>query len=268
MDAAKLIQVVVLGIVQGIAEFLPISSSGHLVIVNAMLPFDVSSLEENLAMNIALHVGTLGSILYVYRHEIPLMLRDLRLIIGIVIATIPIVIVGLTLKDFLETAFSSPAVAATGLLVTAVLLWLCEWLERDDNSQPLESTPAPALWQAFAIGLFQALAIVPGISRAGSTIAGGVMTGVSRDMAARFSFLIAIPAIAGATLLHTIDILKADSPQPLSPMLLIGAAVSCGVGILALEGLLKIVRQKKLRWFSVYCLCVSLLTWVWILSQR
>ena len=94
------------------------------------------------------------------------------------------------------------------------------------------------------------------------------MTGVSRDMAARFSFLIAIPAIAGATLLHTIDILKADSPQPLSPMLLIGAAVSCRVGILALEGLLKIVRQKKLRWFSVYCLCVSLLTWVWILSQR
>ncbi len=268
MDAQELFQVIILGVVQGIAEFLPISSSGHLVIVNEMLSGDISSASEDLAMNIALHVGTLGSILVVYRRDLRSLLFDAKMIQAIIIATLPIVLIGLTLKDLIESAFDTPAVAAAGLLVTAMLLWLCEWLEPPGVDQSAISTKSvPGLKQAISIGLFQALAVVPGISRSGSTIAGGVMTGLPRQPAARFSFLIAIPAILGATLLHAKDMLESPEAFPLDATLLVGAFVSFVVGIFALEGLLKIVRKKKLRWFALYCLVVSLATFTWLLIK-
>ncbi|MCA8983569.1 MAG: undecaprenyl-diphosphate phosphatase [Planctomycetaceae bacterium] len=264
MEMGAWIQVLILGIVQGIAEFLPISSSGHLVILNALLGGEANSAEENLAMNVALHLGTLASILFVYRHELPAMLRNRRLLLAVVLATIPVVVVGLTLKQTFEVAFSTPAVAASGLLVTACFLFLCEWLERDRDQNDMAS---PTLRQALAIGLFQALALVPGISRSGSTIAGAVMVGVPRELAAKFSFLIAIPAIGGATVLHLRDAFKASSQTEMDPLLLVGAVVSCLVGILALEGLLKIVRKKRLRWFAFYCLLASGATWLWLAGR-
>ena len=268
MDAQELFQVIILGIVQGIAEFLPISSSGHLVIVNELLSGGINSTADDLAMNIALHLGTLGSILVVYRRDLRSLLFDTKMILAIIIATLPIVLVGLTLKDAVESAFETPAVAAGGLLMTALLLWLCEWLEPAGNDQSI-NTPekTPNLKQAISIGLFQALAVVPGISRSGSTIAGGVMTGLPRQLAAKFSFLIAIPAILGATVLHTKDMLESTEPFPFDATLLVGAIVSFVVGVFALEGLLKIVRKKKLRWFAVYCLCASLATFAWLFTR-
>ena len=268
MDAQELFQVIVLGIVQGIAEFLPISSSCHLVIVNELLTGGGSRAEADLAMNIALHLGTLGSILVVFRRDLLNVLFDIKMISAIVIATLPIVVVGFTLKDTIESAFDTPAVAAGGLLVTALMLWLCEKFDPNKGEQSekmLESSPS--YQQAISIGLFQALAIIPGISRSGSTIAGGVMTGLSRELAAKFSFLIAIPAILGATLLHTIDAIKSPEPFPFDGTMLIGAFVSFGVGIFALKGLLRIVQKKKLRWFAVYCLCASLATFAWLLTK-
>ncbi len=269
MDAQELFQVIILGIVQGIAEFLPISSSGHLVIVNELLSGGINSAEDDLAMNIALHLGTLGSILVVYRRDLRTLLFDIKMIRAIIIATLPIVIVGLTLKDAVESAFDTPAVAAGGLLVTALLLWLCEWLEPVSQQQlETKTDKAPDIKQALSIGFFQALAVVPGISRSGSTIAGGVMTGLPRQIAARFSFLIAIPAILGATLLHTKDMLESPEPFPVDATLLLGALVSFIVGIFALEGLLRIVRKKKLRWFAIYCLLASLATFTWLLTKN
>ncbi len=269
MDAHELFQVIILGIVQGIAEFLPISSSGHLVIVNEMLSGGVDSASDDLAMNIALHLGTLGSILVVFRRDLRSLLFDRKLILAIIISTLPIVLVGLTLKDAIESAFETPAVAAGGLLITAGLLWLCEWLEPAEDDHLADSLDKnPNLKQALSVGLFQALAVVPGISRSGSTIAGGVMTGLPRQMAARFSFLIAIPAILGATVLHAKDMLESSgSSSPFDVTLLIGAFVSFVVGIIALEGLLQIVRKKKLRWFGVYCLFASLSTFAWLLTR-
>lgn len=269
MDAQELFQVIILGIVQGVAEFLPISSSGHLVIVNEILTGGAGPSEGDLAMNIALHLGTLGSILIVFRKDLRSVLLDRKMLLSIVIATLPVVVVGLTLKDAVESAFETPFVAAAGLLVTSLLLWMCEWLEPASRSLPdkTPNTTSPSLKQALSIGLFQALAVIPGISRSGSTIAAGVMTGLSREMAAKFSFLIAIPAILGATVLHTKDMFESTEPFPFDGTLLVGAIVSFAVGVFALEWLLRLVRKKRLRWFALYCLCASLVTFIWLMTK-
>lgn len=263
MDAASWIQIILLGIVQGIAEFLPISSSGHLVIIGSLLPGQFQSAEENLALNVALHLGTLGSILVVFRKDLPRLLTDPRLITAVIVATLPVVLVGLTLKKTLEAMFETPALVAGCLLITALLLMLSEWLETPADpteSTPVDQTVSPQWLQALAIGLFQALALLPGISRAGSTIAGAVMVGLNREQAARFSFLIAIPAISGAVLLQGIDMLREPELQtPLLP-LLVGAVIAFLVGIGALELLLRLVKKNRLRWFVGYCAIVSLLT--------
>ncbi len=266
MEIEQLLQVIFLGIVQGIAEFLPISSSGHLVIVNEFLSGEAAGGADDLALNIALHLGTLGSILVVYRKDLRNILRDWQMLVSIVVATIPIVIVGFTLKDQIEAAFETPMIAACGLMVTAFFLWLSDWLGKVEVE--LSETPETPNWiQAVLIGLFQALAIVPGISRSGSTIAGGVMVGVSRISAARFSFLIAIPAISGATLLHGIDIIRGETAESSFGILAVGAVVSFIVGIGALEILLKIVRKNRLRYFAIYCLAASWITIAYLMTK-
>ncbi|MEO1994498.1 MAG: undecaprenyl-diphosphate phosphatase, partial [Planctomycetaceae bacterium] len=172
MTSIDLSDVIFLGIVQGIAEFLPISSSGHLVLLQQLLGLTVTPGEDSAAglrLNVALHCGTLLSILVVYRRDIWNLRKNSSLCAAIVVATIPIVVVGLTLKETLETAFDNPLVASCGLMVTAVVLLVCQRLERGTVS--IARCAAPA---ALVIGLFQSLAIIPGISRSGSTIAGGL----------------------------------------------------------------------------------------------
>ena len=184
-----------LGIVQGVAEFLPISSSGHLVLAEALIAkffsnsaMNLGDAEENLALNIALHVGTLGSITVVYRKTIQNTLRQPRLLLAIVVATLPVVVVGLLLRDQIESAFGSTLAVGCALCVTAGLLWITPRFD-----QGTVELPQVDLKQALLVGLFQAIAPVPGISRSGSTIVGGLIAGLSRDAAAAFSFLIAIP---------------------------------------------------------------------------
>lgn len=264
MDVHSLIDVILLAILQGVAEFLPISSSGHLVIFGDLL-FGDGQTEQRLDLNIALHVGTLFSILVVYRKDLWQLLFQPREWFPIVIATLPIVAIGLTLKQVLEQAFASPIVAGCGLLMTALLLWLSEWTENKQPSDPSseESTSQHSLsWKtALLIGAFQAMAITPGISRSGSTIAGGLMLGLSRAKAARFSFLIAIPAIAGACVMEMKDLLLPDETAShvsegtgiSVPVMLIGVLVSFAVGWMTLSWLLKIVVRCKLAYFSLYC---------------
>ena len=241
--------VIILGIVQGIAEFLPISSSGHLVILEALLGGEL----ENLELNVALHFGTLLSILLVYRNDLISVLFDFQLMSKIVVATLPVVVTGLTLKDLFESASSSALAAGFGLLITAGLLFTTP---RFDNcSKELSQI---RYRDAFVIGLFQAVAPFPGISRSGSTIVGALLMGVNRTSAAHFSFYIAIPALLGASLLTAKDLVEAGTMETPLMTIAIGSAVSFVVGVGALMGLLKLIAKGQIVWFGLYCLIVGI----------
>ncbi len=244
------LQVVFLGIVQGIAEFLPISSSGHLVLVEALFGMH----HESLALNVALHVGTLLSISLVYRHQILALLHQPRLLLAIVVATIPIVIVGLCLHDELKQTFSSPLIAGCCLLVTASLLWSTQRIDRGEKS--LEEI---SLRDALIVGLFQTIAPLPGISRSGVTIVGGLVAGLSRRTAADFSFLIALPAIGGAATLESLEMLQTGTNSRELWQMAIGAGVAFVVGVVALRWLLSVVAARKLHLFAGYCAVVGTL---------
>ena len=242
-------EVILLGIVQGIAEFLPISSSGHLVVIESILGGGV----ENLEVNVALHFGTLLSILVVYRNDLWPVLSDFRLMSKIVVATLPVVVSGLLLKDLFEAASASALTAGIGLLITAGLLFVTLRVKEGDKE-----IPAITFRDALVIGLFQAVAPLPGVSRSGSTIVGALLMGVNRSSAANFSFYIATPALLGAAVLTTKDLLEEGSSGTPLGTIAIGTAIAFVVGIVALQGLLKIVAKGKIAWFGAYCLILGL----------
>lgn len=246
------LEVILLGIVQGIAEFLPISSSGHLVILEALMGHRL----ENLELNVALHFGSLLSILVVYRNDIIPVLKQPRLMAAVIVATLPIVVTGLLFKPLFEQASTMPIAAGIGLCITATLLFLIPTLD-----QGTRELGAIRLRDALVIGLFQAVAPWPGISRSGSTIVAALMMGVRRDAAANFSFYIAVPALLGATILTAKDLLAKDY-QSVTPMsaILAGTLVSFFVGVFALNGLIRLISARKLGWFAWYVLIVAWLT--------
>lgn len=252
---------VVLAVVQGVAEFLPISSSGHLVIANALLHqmAGTSVPEETATMTIALHFGTLLSILVVYRKELFALLGDFDLIKKIVVATIPVGVIGLALKDYVDESFQRPIVAGFALLLTAAFLLAGRRLQKRKSNEETIS-----MGTAVAVGLFQAIAIVPGISRSGSTIAAGMSCGLKREDAAKFSFLIAIPAIGGASVLELKDFVTGEAQLTGSPLpMIIGMLVSFVVGVFALRWLIKMVVADRLHIFAIYCIIVGLATITW-----
>lgn len=251
----------ILGGVQGIAEFLPISSSGHLVIVAALLAgFAGRELpQEGAVMNVALHCGTLLAILFVYRSDILELRRNPRLVLLMAVATVPVGAVGLLFKDEIESLFSEPMMAGIALLATAALLLASRSLQRATSD-----TQTVRLWSALVIGGFQAVAIIPGISRSGSTIAAGLICGLSRTESTRFSFLIAIPAIAGASLVKLRDVITGeDAVTGQWSAIAVGTLVSVVVGVFSLRLLIRIVVGDRLHWFAFYCIAVGGATIVW-----
>ena len=257
MDSLTLI--VILAVVQGVAEFLPISSSGHLVVVAALLsPGEGQSLEVA-DVNIVLHGGTLLSILVFYWHRIwRLMDRDRRTLGLVAIATLPAAVCGVGIKYWAEELLECPLLAGAMLIVTGAVLLVTARMPKgyDEFADMHWST---ALW----IGVAQAAAILPGISRSGATIASGIGLGLSRDAAATFSFLIAIPAIAGASVLEINDMLSHASLQTPLTHLAIGAAVSFAVGLLALASLRRILRQGSIDWFAWWCIPLGTGVVIW-----
>ena len=260
------IEAIVLGAVQGVAEFLPISSSGHLVILGELIQRWTGRAvdpESNLRLNISLHVGTLLSIFWIYRADLWALRSRPRIVVGIIVATLPLVVIGLSpLKDFLEAGFNTPLIAGCCLLATAGLLASAHRWETNRHSLE-DLTP----FRAGLIGLFQAVALLPGISRSGSTISGGLLLGFRRDVAANFSFFIAIPAIAGAAILTLKDALT-DAPDAGGEgygwgAILAGTLVSFLVGLLALRWLLRLISQRRLIWFAWYCALVGTVTIIW-----
>lgn len=253
-----------LGIVQGITEFLPISSDGHLAVVHALMKSGKteSSGEDPVELFMVLHLGTLLSILVVYRRQIFDLVKQPRLCGLIVLATIPVVIVGLFFKDFFDSALQNPLIAGIGFLITAGFLIAAERLET--QRIPLEQLN----WrQALAIGTFQTLAPLPGVSRSGTTISTALMLGLQRNAATTFSFLLAIPAIGGACALMLKDLLKdVLSGQSRSNEILplaVGGVTSFVVGWLCLQWLIRIVARGKLRWFAAYLLVIGAATVIW-----
>lgn len=250
------LQVIILGVVQGISEFLPISSDGHLVIAEQLLGrYFGHGIAAGKDLEVMLHLGTLAAICAVYARDLWALRTNPRLCGLLILATIPAATVGLLFEDWFDEVFDSAAVAGFGLLVTAALLYLGHVLERGRYTE--RNLPWPAM---VLIGCFQAVALLPGVSRSGSTIVGGLLTGMDRVSATKLSFMMAVPVTAGAIALTAKGLLEHGLPSAgLGPML-VGILVSFLVGWLVLQGFLKLVSQRRLHWFAAYCTVIGLLT--------
>jgi undecaprenyl-diphosphatase len=251
------LEAILLGIVQGIAEFLPISSDGHLLIAQDLLGREVGTM----TLTVALHVGTLLSIIVVFWNDLLAALRKPRLCLAIGVATLPLIPVGLFLKETIDTTLQATIWAGAGLCLTAIVLGASGWIPQGDRA--LEDI---RLRDAFLIGCCQAIAPLPGVSRSGMTIVGGLLVGLQREAAARFSFLIAVVALSGATLLYAKDIYETGATNSAAGPLIVGTVVSFVVGVAALHLLLKVVARRKLGWFAIYCAVVGLAVIVWQLT--
>lgn len=256
---------IVLGLLQGATEFLPVSSSGHLVIGQALLGLEL----PGVAFEIAVHIATLVSVVVAFRKRLLLLTRKLfafdsdaiRYMALIVVATIPAVVVGLFFKDLLLGLFESPVVTGIGLLLTGTLLWSARVpLRRAVTSESSEddlSLFRLGVLGALLIGLGQALAIVPGISRSGTTVVIALWLGIDGREAAAFSFLMAIPAILGAAWFQVSELGGAAAIE--TGPLLIGAAVAAITGIAAIRIFVETLQRRAFHLFSPYCWAVGAL---------
>lgn len=253
----------ILGLVQGLTEFLPVSSSGHLVLGQRLLGIN----EPEMLFDVALHIGTLAAVVVVFWRDLWSMLRGLwardargreglRLLMLVVVGTVPAALVGLLFKDLFESLFASVAAVGAALLFTGCIL-MSTRLAGPAKRGVMATGPGRALW----VGVFQALAITPGVSRSGSTIAAALLAGMDRDLAARFSFLLSVPAILGAMLLQLIHLDRA-APVGMSA-LIIGGAVAAVSGFLALKLLIRLVRGGRLHLFAWYCWALGLAALAW-----
>lgn len=253
-------KICLLAAVQGIAEFLPISSSGHIVILADLLSPQNAADIDVVEVNVALHLGTLASILVFYRYAIWELLRaDYRTIALLVVGTVPAVLVGVPIKLFLEDALSSSLVSGALLIVTGLMLiWASRRATGDRSYQRMSFT------NAALIGVAQAAAILPGLSRSGSTISAGFGLGLSSKSAGTFSFLLAIPAIAGGGVLESISMLRHGETvtTPLAH-LAIGAAIAFVVGFVALSWLVRWLESGRFCRFAWWCIPVGLATLTW-----
>lgn len=251
----EILNMLLLAVVQGLTEFLPVSSSGHLVLFQHFLGVR----EGDIFFDVILHVGTLGSILVVYRREILRLLKFDRAATGYVVSmavgTLPAVVLGLLFKSRIEALFHSPVFAAGGLVLTAGILFSTRYSSSSEPLQDPWEPRAPALRNALMIGMAQAFAILPGISRSGSTIAAALWAGLPRAEAARFSFLLSIPAVGGALVLQLMDG-QNSSPDETGKLLLAGL-VAFAVGLLAIRWTALAVVQAHFWKFSFYCLLVG-----------
>ena len=265
--AVTLLNSILLGIVQGLTEFLPVSSSGHLVLFSHFLGVE----EAGITFEVLLHFGTILAVLVAFRRDIGQLLAtffglfrggkslreryreqaDLRLLVYIIVATLPVVVIGVIFKDAIEAAFDHPRFVAWALLFTGIMLGLTRLSSGGKKELNFVNT--------LIMGLAQALAILPGISRSGSTISFGLFSKVRGEQAARFSFLLSIPAVLGATILKVGEMAAAPLGSDRLVIMLIGAIVSFFTGWLAIEAMLRILRRGKLYWFAPYCLLVGII---------
>jgi len=247
---------IILGIIQGLTEFLPVSSSGHLVLLQRLFGIQ----EPSLFFDTMLHLGTLLAVFVVLWKDIwEILKKPIQKLTGfLIIATIPAVIAALTFKDVIEEIFISARFLGVCFLITTVLLTASELLSRRvKNDNKMKETKNMNWLDALIIGLMQAIAIPPGISRSGATISGALFRGLDRDFAARFSFLMSIPAILGAVVLQTKDLIKIGASDPggfsvNAAAVIAGTITAAIVGFFAVKFMLKIIRERSLFGFAIY----------------
>ncbi len=282
----SILKAVILGIVQGLSEFLPISSSGHLAIARELLKMDT---EAGLFFDVLLHIGTLAAIFIVFWKDIKMLMieglcliRDIfinfarlvlnlfsrnnkkeyvkiagtsyrRFVICIIISTIPTGIIGVLFEKLILKSYSGLLLPGICLLITAVLLFLADRVKEGSITE--ENTSYP---KAVIVGIVQGLATLPGISRSGSTITAGLYCGFTREYAVRYSFIMSIPAILGAAVLEVKDIFEITLTASDVAGYILGTIAAALVGLFAIKVMLKAVKTKKFKWFSVYCAAVGL----------
>lgn len=269
----SVIAAILLGAIQGLTEFLPVSSSAHLILARAFFGWELPP-EFGLAFDVALHVGTLAAILTFFRAEILRMVRALPQVFDpqggdaavmlrlITLGTLPVVVVALLFNDLIEQVLRTPAVAAGALAVGAVLMVVAE---RVGPQKRLENTMTwmDAIW----VGLAQASALIPGMSRSGSTIAIGMFLGLRRDAAARFTFLLAIPAMIAAAAKEALELRTAQMPENSGMLIAVGVVVSGVVGYLTIKYFLRFLATNRLDLFAAYRLLLAGITLVWLLRH-
>ncbi len=267
----NLIQGIILGIIQGLTEFIPVSSSGHLVLV----PWALNWPAPSLLFDTMVHWGTLLAVITYFWRDWLAVIRgffsslttrgpwnaapggrlaalDSRLAWGIILGTLPAVVLGVLFDEFFESLFGTPVAVAAFLFVTALILIVSERLGQ--RTRELDTLKIP---DALVIGVAQALAIAPGISRSGATIATGLARGLTREAAARFSFMLSAPIIAGAGSQQLLKLLLSNEPAPDLTVVIAGFLAAAIAGYLCIRYLLAYLRQGKLYVFAAYCVVIG-----------
>ncbi len=267
------IEAIILGLVQGLAEFLPVSSSGHLALLQYF--FDVKE-DQVLLFTVLLHVGTLISVFIIYWQDIWELLKELALTIRdlctgkglqlqerpvrklgvmIIVATIPTALIGLLFQDFFNGLYLSLISIGTGFLITGFLMFFAERIGA--ASKGIERMN---FRNAIFVGVLQGIAICPGISRSGSTLVGGLITGLRRDFAVKFAFLISIPSILGSVVLELPAAVESGIDTSFLGPIAAGMIVAAVSGFIAIKTMIKVVTSKKLSYFSYYVWILGLFT--------
>ena len=263
-------QAAILGIVQGLAEFLPISSSGHLALLQYFFGVEADSV---LLFTVMMHVGTLVSVFTIYRRDIWALLKELcytikdictgkglrinssptrRMGFMIIVATIPTAIIGLLFEDSFESLYSTIVAIALGLIFTGIILLVAERMGKSERG-PLEMK-----WRhAIFIGIMQGIAICPGVSRSGSTLFGGLIAGLKREFAVEFAFLISIPSILGSVILEAPDAFAEGADAAMIGPIIVGVILAAISGIVAIKAMIKVVTGKRLFGFTIYVWLVA-----------
>ena len=257
------LQALILGLVQGLTEFLPVSSSGHLAIGREILGVEAAG---DLVFEIMVHVATVLATIIVFRKQIWKLLCGLfkfkyndetDYILKICISMIPVFIVGMFFKDKVESMFSSLLVVGLALVVTAMLLFFSDIYGGRGKVAARQYRNGIGWWQALVIGIGQAFAVIPGLSRSGTTISTGLLCGVKRSDVAQFSFLMVLVPILGEAFLDLVGGDVASSSVGAFP-LLVGFLAAFVSGLFACKVMIALVKKAKLRWFALYCAIVGL----------
>ncbi len=259
------LQAVILGLAQGLSEFLPISSSGHLALLQYF--FEINA-EQVLPFAVLLHLGTLISVFIVYWSDIVELIKELGAVIKdiftgkglrinanptrrlgfmIIVATIPTAVIGLAFNDLFASLYLSLFAIGFGLLITGAILLIAERMSK--NNKGIKEMK---FRHALLVGLMQGVAICPGVSRSGSTLFGGLISGLNREFAVKFAFLISIPSILGSVIVEAPDAFKAGMSMSVIGPVIAGVVVSAISGLIAIKAMIKLVSNKKLTGFTVY----------------
>ena len=272
-------EALILGLIQGLTEFLPVSSSGHLEIGHAILG---TATEENLIFTVVLHVATVLSTLLVLWHEVAQLFKgtftttkwnaEKDYVAKILVSCIPVFIVGMFFKEEVENFFGNGLLlVGICLLITSTLLFLSEYLTKQRMRKQTDGAEVGhevTYKDAFIIGIAQAIAVLPGLSRSGSTISTGLLCGVKKSAMAQFSFLMVLIPVLGEALLDTLDLLKGELVVELGRLPMVVAFLAAfASGAAACKWMIGIVRRQKLTYFAIYCLAAGALAIIWQLCH-